>query len=487
MKRFLLKKQGLVLLFSLIVYNLFSQTFVEQTGIALTGVGSSSVAWGDYDNDGDLDILLTGWTGSVPVSKIYRNNGGNSFDEQTGITLMGVSAGSVAWGDYDNDGDLDILLTGSNSSYQPVSKIYRNNGNNSFTEQTGITLIGVTGSSVAWGDYDNDGDLDILLTGSLATGRISKIYSNNGDNSFSEQTGITLMGVSGGSVAWGDCDNDGDLDILLTGGSLNQPFSKIYSNNGDNSFTEKTIDALTGVYASSVAWGDYDNDGDLDFLLTGYSASSGYFKIYRNLGNFNFSSLNIKTLGTTPYQSSAAWGDYNNDGRLDILLTGLYPPNSKISKIFRNSGGFTEQADIALTGVVLSSVAWGDYDNDGDLDILLTGYSSSGAISKIYRNETITPNVKPASPSNLLAVINNGTVNFTWDKPVDTETPQNGLSYNLYVYETGQSIYEYPPHAFKQADTNNGRRLVAKLGSVQWSPAGYTIKDLPPDKSYYWT
>ena len=101
--------------------------------------------------------------------------------------------------------------------YQRISKIYRNNGDNTFTEQTSIALTGVSISSVAWGDYDNDGDLDILLTGSTDSGNISKIYRNNGDNTFTEQTSIALTGVDNSSVAWGDYDNDGDLDILLTG------------------------------------------------------------------------------------------------------------------------------------------------------------------------------------------------------------------------------------------------------------------------------
>ena len=92
----------------------------------------SSVAWGDYDNDGDLDILLTGVIVQDIISKIYRNNGDNTFTEQTGIVLAGVYDGSVAWGDYDNDGDLDILLTGAINFWNHISKIYRNNGDNSF-------------------------------------------------------------------------------------------------------------------------------------------------------------------------------------------------------------------------------------------------------------------------------------------------------------------------------------------------------------------
>ena len=132
--------------------------FTEQTSISIIGVYASSVKWGDYDNDGDLDLLLTGYTGTNWVSKIYKNNSDNTFTEQTGISLTGVYTSSVDWGDYDNDGDLDIVLTGGyySGSNQRISKIYRNNGDNTFTEQTSISLPSVSNSSVAWGEYYYD-------------------------------------------------------------------------------------------------------------------------------------------------------------------------------------------------------------------------------------------------------------------------------------------------------------------------------------------
>ncbi|KPA09735.1 hypothetical protein MHK_010062, partial [Candidatus Magnetomorum sp. HK-1] len=238
--------------------------FSEDENIILPGVKYSSVAYGDYDNDGDLDILLTGDTGSSKIAKVYRNTGG-MFSEDTGLSLTGVIDSSVAFGDYDNDGDLDILITGfPGSSY--IAKIYRNTGG-MFSEDTGINLTGVRDSSVAFGDYDNDGDLDILLTGYSDSVRIAKVYRNTG-GLFSEDTGINFTGVSVSSVAFGDYDNDGDLDILLTGDTGSSKIAKVYRNTG-GSFSEDTDINLTGVSYSSVAFGDYDNDGDLDILLTG--------------------------------------------------------------------------------------------------------------------------------------------------------------------------------------------------------------------------
>ena len=143
------------------------------------------MAWGDYDNDGDLDILLTGSFGGGSVAKVYRNTGGAFVD--IGAGLAGVNSNSVAWGDYDNDGDLDILLTGYGVGVGggPVAKVYRNDGPAAGSGwnfvDSGAQLTGVYRSSVAWGDYDNDGDLDILLTGDSGDGSpVAKVYRNDG-------------------------------------------------------------------------------------------------------------------------------------------------------------------------------------------------------------------------------------------------------------------------------------------------------------------
>jgi predicted nucleotidyltransferase len=284
---------------------------------------------------------------------------------------------------------------------------------------------------VAWGDYDNDSDLDLLLTGKPA---LSKIYRNDGDNTFTEQTEISLIGVAFSSVAWGDYDNDGDLDILLTGyASTYQYVSKIYRNNGNNTFTEQTTISLTGVFYGDVAWGDYDNDGDLDILLTGDT------------------------------------GSLNTD---------------QVTKIYRNNGDntFTDETGITLASVTCGSVAWGDYDNDSDLDILLTGITSSGVVAKIYRNNNITPNTLPSTPSNLQSVVSGQDVTFSWDKSTDNETPQDGLRYNLVIGTSPNAINTLSP----MSDRNTGYRRVINLGNTNHNNS-WTIKGLDSSQTYYWS
>ncbi|MCB8766372.1 VCBS repeat-containing protein [Planktothrix agardhii 1029] len=154
-----------------------SFNFTENTNISLTGVYRSSVTTADFDKDGDTDILLTGRDSSNNrISKIYSNNGSGGFSENTNVSLTRVSSSSVTTADFDKDGDTDILLTGGDSSGNPISKIYSNNGSGGFSENTNISLTGVAYSSVTTADFDKDGDTDILLTGrDSSNNRISKI------------------------------------------------------------------------------------------------------------------------------------------------------------------------------------------------------------------------------------------------------------------------------------------------------------------------
>ncbi len=456
------------------VFNLpFSNAqFTEQTSISLTGMNGGTAAWGDYDKDGDLDILLTGgpryFINDYGYSYIYRNNGNNTF--QLTSQLRGVDRSSCAWGDFSNDNYLDLVTTGVDGSLIRTD-IYLNNTTGYFDHILIPTLWCSPNGSIAWSDYDNDGDLDIWMTSGVDT----RVYRNDGNRTFTSQPGISLIRASLSGIDLGDFDNDGDLDILVNG----YYESKLYRNNGDNTYAEQPA-LLSQVSDGSVAWGDYNNDGFLDILQSGYTSSAQHVtKIYKNNADGTFTEQTAISLPGVS-QGRVAWGDYDNDGYIDILLTGG-GSTDRITKVFHNNGNnsFTEFTGASLTGVNSSYASWGDYDNDGDLDILLSGWTSSVSISRIYKNEGSTINTPADAPANLRTERIGDDVVFKWDKATDAETPQNGLSYNIFVYKIGQKKDNYrSPEAFKYDDPKNGRRLVAEIGNIQYSSNGYTLKGL---------
>jgi len=404
-----------------------SGSFIDINAV-LPGVSYCYLSWGDYDNDGDLDLAIAGDTVSDRITKIYRNDNGNFVDINAG--LPGVSYCSLSWGDYDNDGDLDLAIAGDgNEGY--ITKIYRNDNGNFVDINAG--LPGVSYCSLSWGDYDNDGDLDLAIAGSGNEGYISKIYRNDNGNFVDINAGLT--GVSNCSLSWGDYDNDGDLDLAIAGDGDGGYISKIYRNDNGN-FVDINA-GLTGVSNCSLSWGDYDNDGDLDLAIAG-SGNEGYIsKIYRN-DNGNFVDINAGLPGVS--YCSLSWGDYDNDGDLDLAIAGD-GDEGYISKIYRNDNGNFVDINAGLTGVYSCSLSWGDYDNDGDLDLAITGYGASdNYISKIYKSleaEFGNVNSKPSGPTTGFSSTYdpiNGLIQLKWDYGSDTETSQQkGLYYNVRV------------------------------------------------------
>jgi len=450
----------------------------------LAGVEQGSVMWGDYDNDDDLDILLSGDSSSYSIARIYRNDAGAFVG--IAASLPQVSEGSAVWGDYDNDGDLDILFTGC---CDDSSKVYRNDGGKFVNLHAG--LIGAQASSAAWGDYDNDGDLDILLTGLASVfplQPISIIYRN--DKGRFVDINARLREVHSSSVAWADYDNDADLDILLSGDLfVTTAFSEVYRNQQSN--FEQIGARLDGVFSSSGAWGDYDSDGDLDILSTGLMFTFPFpfsprpvSQVYINDSGI-FSNINAALMGVL--ESSAVWGDYDNDGDLDILLTGFTTRDSSgasnpIAKVYRNDGGNFLEIDAGLEGIGSSAAAWGDYDNDGDLDILMTGLNSDAvAIAKVYQNTIGKTNTAPTPPANLKAAITNNSVTLSWDKSTDIETAQNALTYNLRVGTKPGGVEIVSP----MANVATGYRKVLQPGNTNHGNR-WTLKNLP-DGAYYWS
>ncbi len=319
--------------------------------------------------------------------------------------LEGVYDGSAQWGDFDNDGDLDILLAGDvGGAGEGYSGVYRNGGGGFVEIDAGLEDL--YSSSAQWGDYDNDGDLDVLHSGFSPTGPVTRLYRNSG-GSLSD-IGAGLPGVSNGSAQWGDVDNDGDLDILLTGQSDGGRISRIYRNDA-GSFQDVGA-GLPGVSNGSAQWGDVDNDGDLDILLAG---SAG---------------------------------------------------GTDISRIYRNDAGSFEELVAGLPGVSNSSAQWGDVDNDGDLDVLLTGEDDGGlSIARIYRNNSLITNTPPLASANINLLTAPDSLILSWTPATDAETPSSGLSYNLRIGSP-----DHPGHLISgMVDEASGWRRIPALGNVQ--------------------
>ena len=443
--------------------------------VVLPGVRGGRAAWGDYNNDGHLDAVVTSVYGPQwPV--IYRNSGGVLVD--SGIALD-TGTGFAAWGDYDNAGALDLIAGGwvaSPPGY--VTKLYRNHGG-TFVEVP-APLVGVSmGSQAAWGDYDNDGALDIVLCGYDNDSFVSKLYRN--DHGTFVDTNTALAGMYYCDLAWGDYNNDGYLDLAITGFSMNGSITKIYRN--DNGTLVDSGISLPGGAQGSVAWADYDGDGYLDLAIAGDSGNGLITKIYHNdHGTFVDSGANLVGI----YDGSATWGDYDADGHPDLLVTGMTSDGQSywpVTKLYRNDcGSFVEQFS-GLPDLYSSNVVWGDYDGDGRLDLLMLGVYPDRNLdlyTAVYRNLSDHANTAPRPPSNPVATWSNEALHLSWDAASDAETPSSGLSYNVRVGTTpgGSEIVS------AMADPATGLRRVVALGNAG-SNTSFLLRGLVPG-TYYW-
>lgn len=354
-------------------------------------VRASTVDWGDFDNDGDLDLVVGGRINpDVKEMFIYRNDGAGSFTKLN-AGLEGISEGGARWADIDGDQDLDLAAIGWNGLEKPTATIYVNQNNQNF-EPLETNLKGVTYGSVDWADYDTDGDMDLIITGASDKGLkpSTTLYKNEGNNQFS-LVDINLMGVWKGSADWGDFDGDGDPDLVLTGRDREEfPITVIYENKGDDEFVQVKAD-LMGVFGgSSSDWGDYDNDGDPDLLISGWNANMEPATIvYENIGNGKFETTGARLMGVN--DGMAQWVDYDRDNALDIMVTGANADQEAVTRIYKNEPDTSfVLTSIALKGTWRSGFSWGDYNNDGYPDLVLSGADYyNERVTVIYENSSL--------------------------------------------------------------------------------------------------
>jgi hypothetical protein len=391
----------------------------------------------DFDGDGWLDIFLVdgGSVADAQVSRrarhrLYRNRADGTFEDVTpasGIRHRAFGLGVCA-GDYDNDGRIDLYITGDRGNL-----LYRNTGNGAFADVTTSAGVGAAqlSTSCAFADLDADGDLDLFVVAyvdisageercgdskvraycrpDVYKGLPNTLYRNNGNGSFSDvtrQAGLYSRDGKGLGVVVGDYDDDGLPDVFVAN-DLVPNF--LYHNEGRGVFRE--VGLLSGVALASDAraragmgadFGDYDGDGRLDLVVTNFELEA--HNLFRNLGDGLFadatsqSGLNVATLPFLGF--GAVFLDYDNDADLDLAIanghvldnTSQFRASSTYAQrnlVLRNDGGrFRDVGRLAGPGFALEKVsralAAGDIDNDGDLDLLVT---NNGQTADLLRND----------------------------------------------------------------------------------------------------
>lgn len=318
----------------------------------------------DVDNDGDLDAFVVTWHGQPNF--FFRNKGDGTFDYLSTVLTANTSTYSetAAWGDYDNDGWVDLYIT--NSEGQKQNMLYRNLGNGSFERITSGALVTEADISrcVNWVDYDNDGDQDIFVTNE--SNQVNDLFQNKGNGQFTKITAGNLVRSQRGSMSasWGDVDNDGDLDVFVANaGNFTPQNNQLFLNNGDGTFSDVTSGDLVtdGGCSFGSAFGDVDNDGDLDLVVAnGYCGGSIVNFLYFNDGRGQFTRAPESL--ETPCSYGLAFGDYNKDGFLDLAIATCKNGDASplpTNLLYQNKGNSNKWLKIKLEGTNSNRAAIG--------------------------------------------------------------------------------------------------------------------------------
>ena len=440
-------------------------------GLGLDVMGlSGGVVMDDLNGDGWLDLMVSSW-GLQDQIRYFENKGDGTFEERTEAAgLEGIVGGlNLVHGDYDNDGFLDIfVLRGAWLSQGHPNSLLRNNGDGTFedvTEAAGLLTFRPT-QTAAWGDFDNDGWLDLLVGNETSQrGRVhpTELFRNNGDGTFTDvarQAGLNTRSYVK-AVVWGDYDNDGRLDAYVSNWEGN---NLLFHNDGPNAegvWTFSEVAEAAGVsepFISFPAWfWDYDNDGWQDLFVSGWRAISGdlvaeyrgeaseaeFPRLYRNQGDGTFEDVTaVVRLDRVLFSMGANYGDLDNDGYQDFYV-GTGDPDFRSlmpNRMFRNAAGAFFQEVTASGGFGHlqkgHGVAFGDLDNDGDQDVY-------AVIGGAYEGDVFT-NILFENPGSTASWVTLRLEGRTANRPavgarvrIDVETPSGSRSVHRVVSSGG--------------------------------------------------
>ncbi|PLX11011.1 MAG: hypothetical protein C0598_09130 [Marinilabiliales bacterium] len=442
-------------LFTLLIITLFSVASIAQnidlqedtTVNNLYDSRQGSCAMADIDNDGDLDLIITGANAQLADRKttLYSNDGLGNYTEITGTGLSNWSeGGDITFADVDGDSDQDLLITGRDGMPNYYANFYLNDGSGNFTLDPTVPFEPSIGGSLQFEDIDNDGDFDLFMNGYTIDGNqnillFSKLYLNDGTGNFSEIESTSIE--EGTSAAFLDMDNDNDMDLIVSGlNNSDVPKTSLYENDGFGNYSLVNNTPFENVYHSDIAIADSDNDGDLDILINGSNESfQNICKLYLNDGTGSFSLLT-----GTPFINSSIgtvdFADFDNDNDMDILVTGSVGGSGFAAHIYENKGLNNFNLTDSLVKVYNSTTAIGDIDGDNDLDVIIVGIRNLNPIVKprVYKNMLTTTSVDMA--------LDEGSVDtFIYPNPsagiINIET-ENTVGSSIKIYNTkGELVY----------------------------------------------
>ena len=372
-----------------------AQLFTKVTDSPLSTIkgDSRSVNWVDVNRDGFVDCFISNGPQAGQNNMLYINDTNGNFTAVADdpIVMDVMPSDGATFADIDNDGDLDGFVV---NWYNKNNLAYINDGSGKFTQVLDGIWVNHFGYSetAAFGDYDNDGLVDLYVTNSAGTKK-NFLYKNLGGNNMELVTGISPVTdlFSSRNVSWSDIDSDGDLDLYVT--NENGEKENLYRNNGGGSFEKMTDLIITtdGFNTMSSSWGDIDNDGDLDLFLANDGSKN---QLFRNDGNFVFTRMLTTDVSKVNAKSfSSAWADIDNDSDLDLFVTNAFQNGQRLKNNLYLNDGTGHLTEVTNEVVVMDEgwsygCAFGDYDNDGfqDLAVATTRFGNVDEADYLYHN-----------------------------------------------------------------------------------------------------
>lgn len=468
--------------------------FYVQVNDSFPDLNNSSAAWGDIDNDGDMDLALSGMAaGTTPYTGIWVNNGNGSFSElpltnfSPSLTqIAGYTPHSLAWGDYNNDSQIDLAIVGRNGSTD-YAKIWRNDGNNMFFNS--FDMVPGKYNAVAWGDADNDGDQDLMMIGeaNINNGSLLSLNGHNGGTSTFTTSTIAFPHLTRGACDFGDYDADGDLDLIMSGyldGIGSNPVTQLWDSDGEGNYTLSNI-PFTGLGWGDLDWSDTDCDGDLDIMMTGFTGPTD-IPVAQNLlysggpvSPFDTAIVGMPKVG----YSATSMGDYDHDGYPDLILqgdtSGQQMPNNEVGRFDPALKVFFPDASVMFQPLSQGDLHWIDYDMDGDLDIYSGGLNNADA-TNLYENvDTSVTNAPPSAPTGITGTaLTNTSVEWTWTAATDDKTPSAGLSYRMIVERSSDFFLMTPVFSSINSEVQN----ISQWGEIKGT--SWIMRGLTPGETY---